>query len=787
MKLIKLLIFLFGTGLIAQNSEFNPLTDSGKLYQHADLINVGPKKYSIKEFQAQESSLEDFQTLDSENHSVGFTTDYYWLRFKLVNSTDHIQTYYLETARPVTDLVDLYQTNSSEVLKFQSGDQINFNDRQVLHRSSVFKIELPPHQLQQFYLNLKSDGETFNLPLNLYTEGQFWAINYQQQMFLGLFYGLLLLAGIIYLFFYGSLKAKSFLYYGIYVFSVALLQSSLDGLIFQYIFPNGGFWNDKMVLISALVANYFLLKYCQHFLNVRKQLPLYYMGYQLVYGAIFVLMIMALITPSSMVFVYPLSNINGMLSLLLVVGTVIGMKYKQMPVDNFFSIGILCLVIGLLGFVLNNLSLLPNNFYTLNSAKFGTGLEVIFLSLSMTNLIRKLRVEKDLSQEVALQKSEEISELKTYFMSNMSHELRTPINVIMGIANSQLEDLPHGPQKENFELIKTASLSLLNNINDILDFGSIEKNELSLQNEIFNPSKVINDLNSEWKQQAEAKNLTYTSAVDAKLPQWVNGDPQRFKKILNNVIGNAVKFTSEGSVKLNCTFEEISKNKIALNFEIVDTGIGMDIEIQNTVFDSFNQMRRDHKRQFGGVGLGLTIVNQLIELFQGTMTIESAKELGTKISIRVPLELAKKHAPYPAIASAENSLPDLRILIVEDNMMNQLIMKKILSKSSNIDYVTVNDGQQALDQLKQSSFDIILMDLQMPVMDGYEATKVIRSGKLGNTVRNIPIIAVTADAMQETNKRVLEIGMNDYMTKPIDKSILMDKIYKHREIKLKIA
>ena len=786
MKRLLLLTLLVCFGLNAQEA-FDPEMSKGKLYEYAQFTRADDTISSFKEI-IKDTTLQ-FKTIESDNQSLGFTSDAYWIRFKLKNSSDEQKVYYLETARAITDEAKMFQILNSSVQSFISGDQVPFNKRQVEHRSTVFKIELPKQSTSQFYLRFKSDGETLNLPLNLYDEVGFWTMNYKQQLFLGVFYGLLFLAGIIYLFFYSSLKEKSFLYYGFYVFSIAFLQAALDGLIFQYIFPEGGYFNSRAVMITALFSNFFLLKYCEYFLKVNEFLPRFNKAYNIIYGAIGVLFIMIFISPKTLELTYPISNLNGLISLILILSTVFYMRFKHFKIDPYFSIGIFFLVIGLLGFVMNNLSVLPNNFYTLNSAKFGAGFEVIFLSLSMTNLIRKLRQEKETSQEEALKKSEEISELKTYFMSNISHELRTPINAIMGIAETQLGENSNNEERKQYEIIKNASLSLLSNVNDILDFEKIEKNELILKQEEFNPSIVLNQISNNWKTEAEKKGLDYIFEMDYEIPTMVNGDSERFIQIINNVLSNAVKYTNSGEVhfKLRCIPQP--DDIYRFSFIISDTGIGMNSEIKKNSFDSFNQMRLNHKRQYGGIGLGLTIVKHLVDLFKGSIKIESEEGKGTNVYIDLPIKaLAKRKRPIVSKTEVENINQPLHILVVEDNLLNQMVMRKLLRGSSHISFAVVNNGNEAIEALKKDVYDIVLMDLQMPVMDGYEATKIIRSGELGKTIGEIPIIAVTADAMQETKQKVLDLGMNDYMTKPVNKDLLFKKINACNEnFDLKIA
>jgi len=761
--------------IFAQNTAYNPITSTGDLYEYSQYVSVGTKALSINDFLLEKNL--DFKDLHSDNQSLGFTAQNYWVKFKLENTSSDKNTYYLETARPITDKANMFVVTKDSIASFKSGDQIPFETRQVAHRATVFKLVLQPNSVQDIYMEFGSDGETINLPLNLYTESEFWIMNYKQQLFLGLFYGLLFLAGIVYLFFYTSLKEKTFLYYGFYVFSIALLQGALDGFIFEFLLTNGGYLNSKAVLITALFSNFFLLKYCEYFLKVSKYLSSFKTMYNVVYIVLGVLFIMVFISPKTMELVYPLSNLNGLLSLILLLATIFTMRIKRLRVDFYFSVGIFFLVIGLLGFVMNNLSLLPNNFFTLNSSKFGSGLEVIFLSLSMTNLLKKLREDKEDSQELALNRSQEISQLKTFFMSNMSHELRTPINAIMGIAQTELKNSGDAESNKNYEIIKNASLSLLSNVNDILDFEKIEKNELKLVHEVFSPFNAVTEISNNWKLEAQRKGLDYQFDIDPDIPDFIESDLERFVQIINNVLSNAVKFTTKGSIcfKLKCFSQPNDVNRFSL--QVSDTGVGMTTETKKHIFDSFNQMRNNHKRKFGGIGLGLTIVNRLVDLFEGEITIESEFEKGCVVYIDLPLKVVKIASLSDQNINANKvSATPLKVLVVEDNMLNQMVIKKLLSTDNKFTMVIANNGEEALKLLKHSNFDVILMDLQMPIMDGYEATQHIRNGNCGPKTQAIPIIAVTADVMQETKERVLNIGMNDYMTKPINKDLLFKKI-----------
>lgn len=771
MKYFTLLLCLVSFTILAQKKAYNPEESDHELYEYGTYVKVDHHDYTIDEI-IKNQTLK-FSPLTNDNHSEGFTCSSYWVKFSLYNSSDYPNTYFLETGRPITDVADLYQVSDSGIQKFRSGDQIPFNERQVAHRSTVFKIELPPKIQQDFYLHLKSDGETINIPLYLRDTEEFMFVESKQQLFFGVFYGLLCFAGLIYMFFYFSMKEKSFLYYGFYVFSIVFLQAALDGFVFQYIIPHGGYLNSRMVMIAAVSSNLFLLKYCEHFLKIKTELPQVQKFFNIIYGVLALVFVMIFITPKSLEYTYPIANLNGLISLIFLLGILFVMYYKGIKIDYYFSIGVFFLVIGLLGFVMNNLSLLPNNFYTLNSAKFGAGLEVVFLSLSMTNLIRMLRMENENSQNIALQKSEEISQLKSFFMSNISHELRTPINAIRGIASHLLEKGTFSQHREDYEMINNASLSLLSSVNDILDFEKIEKNKLVLRLETFNPLVLLNQISLNWKYEAEKKGLIYTFDMGVNIPLKVHGDTERFIQIINNVLSNAVKFTVSGSIdfKLRCSL--LPGGQTRFSFTVTDTGVGMGEDKKNNAFDSFNQMSLNDKRRFGGIGLGLTIVKHLVVLFQGRIHIESSIGEGTSVFIDLPLQAVSVNEVD--LLSVENQKP-LRVLIVEDNKMNQLVLVKLLSRHKNLKYTLAENGQVAIDLLTQKVYDIILMDLQMPIMDGFEATKIIRSGILGENVSSVPIIVITADATQETHNRVLNLGINDYLIKPVSSSLLSEKI-----------
>ncbi len=546
------------------------LSYGASIYKQTTLFRAGAEAHSLQEVI---KSGNEFRPLAGPNEHLGFTSEHVWLRFELSNPSSTPVIKYLETARPITDYAELYRLHNGDTAIQYSGDQVDFEQRPVKHRTTLFKVELPAQSTVTFYLHLKSDGETINVPLELYDADAFIEKATLQQLFVGGFYGLILLASIIYLFFFLSMRDKSFLYYGLYVLAIGGLQLALDGLIFQYVFPTGGFINSKAVLVTALLSNFFLLKYTSSYLTIQERLRGLGKLFKVFYVLIAVMLVATLAHPSLMEYVYPISNVNGLFSLIAILSAIGLLIARKEAPDWFFNSGMIFLLIGLLAFVLNNLGIVPNNFFTLNSAKIGVGLEVIFLSLAMTNRIRFLRLEKEQNQALALEKSEEVNQLKSYFMSNMSHELRTPINAITGIVDDLLSKKNTTEDREQFEIIKYASVGLLSSVNDILDFEKIEKGTLELRSDSFNPSISLNQIIASWKAQASEKGLAFSYTMDPEIPASALGDGERFIQIINNVLSNAVKFTLQGSISVNLKCVERSKDETLFSFVIKDTGV----------------------------------------------------------------------------------------------------------------------------------------------------------------------------------------------------------------------
>lgn len=754
------------------------LPDVVSLHPYTTIVDVGQKKLSLDDILATYGRFHP-QRLKTENDDLGFTNHSWWAQVKLQNTTDDFLTYYLETARPITDLAELYiiDTKTGLIKKNRSGDGIPCPERDFDHRKTIFRVDFKPHSELHLFLHLKSDGEVISMPILLHSPQQFISETAKEQLLFGFFYGILALASLLYVFFYFALRERTFLYYSLYVLFIGLLQFSLDGYFYQLIAPDGGWFAGHCVLFFALVAAIFLGKYGEVFLKIRQVNQTLYRFFNGLYIMSVISLLLLIFVPSGLSLYYPLTNIIGLLVLFLIIFSIAYLRLKKVPVDVFFRIGIIFLILGFTIFILNNFGKIPTTFLTQHSSKIGTGIEVIFLSLSMGNLIRKLRNEKIEYNRLALVRSEEMSELKSYFLSNISHELRTPLNAIMNLSDTISKDTSDEKIKANTQIIKYSSHSLLSSVNDILDFSKIEKGELQLETTTFEPAKVLGHLKNNAANRAKDQGLDFQYSISEAIPDFVLGDVTRLAQVVNNVLSNAIKFTPNGFVRFEVDAKLKPKNKASLILTISDSGIGIAEEKLTSIFDSFSQNNINNKRKYGGLGLGLYIVKTLVEMQNGSIKMSSVVDKGSTCTITIDYDVViREKNPVMEEIPEVFDLEGKTILVVEDNAINQMVIKMIAKKWVNATMIYANNGQEGLDAFKTHSIDLVLMDLQMPVMDGYEATIAIRNGEAGEAHKNIPIIAVTADVMETTKMRVAEIGMNDYLSKPIKNDTLFAAI-----------
>ncbi|WP_051203478.1 response regulator [Hugenholtzia roseola] len=386
----------------------------------------------------------------------------------------------------------------------------------------------------------------------------------------------------------------------------------------------------------------------------------------------------------------------------------------------------------------------------------------------------------------AKEKAEEASKAKEQFLSMMSHEIRTPLNAIIGVTNllSQMELT--ADQRENTEILSFSAKNLLNLINDVLDLSKIEAGKMELEELEFDLKALLTNLTESFKHKAKEKDLQIKLHIDKNIPAFLIGDSVRLSQIVNNLMSNALKFTEEGYVQLTVRLAKNFDESVEILFAVSDTGIGIENDRLQSIFENFSQAGKDISRKYGGTGLGLAITKQLVELQGGSISAMSTPMVGSTFSFQIPLKkvlmreekntnlLRKEQTPNPIEMPLR--LEGVQVLVVEDNRVNQTLARKFLTNWG-AEVTLAENGKRALEKMAQMRFDIILMDLQMPEMDGYEAAIHIRRNE--SPLAQIPIIALTASTLTKERERAFQVGMNDYITKPFDPAELYKKIVQY--------
>jgi signal transduction histidine kinase/CheY-like chemotaxis protein len=406
---------------------------------------------------------------------------------------------------------------------------------------------------------------------------------------------------------------------------------------------------------------------------------------------------------------------------------------------------------------------------------------LVLATIIIRRQVKQLSLIKDLQEarKVALQSVE----AKDQFLANMSHEIRTPLNAIKGFGNILSQTTLNTEQQKYTSIISTASENLLNIVNDILDFSKIEAGNVLLKKKVFQLGQVVSEVELMFTPLAQEKELQLLFTIDNAIPGFVKGDPERLRQILVNLLSNAIKFTNAGSVALAVQLIHDKEHRIRTRFSVTDTGVGIPAEKISIIFERFEQLDYSSTRQQGGTGLGLAITKKLVEAMDGKITVKSEMGKGSLFVVDIDFEkvnstLAEQQQLMPVQNLETVSLRSIKVLVAEDNKMNQLLVKSILDKYD-VQTKIVDNGEEAIAAMQEQVYDIILMDVQMPKMDGISATKLFRKDITATT----PVIAMTAHVLPGEREKCMAAGMNDYLSKPLDEEELIAMIKRYFSLK----
>ena len=691
--------------------------------------------------------------------NLGISAKTHWLRTRFVVN-EHLPSrvwfYHLGTAN-LDEVEYKHFIDGTLVHSELTGALHAFADRQITYREFTFRVEMSPG-IHEIHVRLRNQTNTAVQPV--LQEPFSWLLRVSaDQLILGAFFGILAILAFYNISVFVVVRERVFLLFGLTLLCALVWRSVDSGLAGQYFYSDTS-WHQTLARVGGAGLISMMLLFTREFLGT----------YTWATGLDRALLVTAGVT--LLFAVFPLFQYASefallifSLSPLLCLGAAL-YAVKRGVGGGVFLVGSMAFYLG--GFLISLSTargFLPINLATQYAGEVSLIALSTISSVALATRLSEEKVRKELAESESLAKGK--------FLANMSHEIRTPLNAIIGFADLLNNMSLTSEQQEYVRRIETASKSLVGVINDILDYSKIEAGKLRLENYPLSIAGVFDNMSSMFAQKAREAQLSLAFDIGPDVPVHLRGDALRLAQILTNLIANAIKFTHHGSIVVKAELVRHDGSEALIRFSVTDTGIGLSDAAQARLFSPFTQADASTTRKYGGTGLGLAICKQLVELMDGKLTVDSRLDAGSTFTFEIPMQISATASNSESHAKLVSDLTGTHVLLVEDNATNQLLAQSMLKKCGASCETAVN-GHEALARLSSEKFDAILMDCQMPLMDGYEATERIRRELELDT----PIIAMTANALQGDRERCIAAGMDDYITKPVrmsDVSMIVKK------------
>ena len=718
-----------------------------------------------------------------EHPAFGFQRAALWMLVSIDNQTDQ-QEWLLQAGRSHLDYLNLYLANGAgEILSsYQNGDQLPWRHRPYAHTNLIFPLTLVPGQRYYLLLRAESSG-AIEMPLTLTTPYAFQQHDVRYQNFVGLYLGAIGVMLLFNLSLFASIRDRSYFLYACYLAALLCYLMAREGLLGKWLWPQTPSLNNLFQTFGGTLGIGLITLFTCEFLRYRSARPTLGKWLERLGGLLVLLAPLTLLIETGLV-LRSITQIAALLLpvLLFAIGDQIyhGYKPARYFLLSFSPFGIMVLL-----FMLKMYGVINSNWLLDHAFEVGSAIEAWLLSFALAYRFTMLRNENERMQREAnielekrvIERTRELHnalDARSQFLAVMSHEIRTPLNGILGTVDMLKSELHDQQQRRKLHIIEQSGDNLLALINDILDYSSIESGKIPLNNDVFSLPALANDTVALHQQNALLKGLNIKLALADDLGTLCNGDPVRLRQILGNLISNAIKFTEHGVIDVRIS-RDVGNNQYVL-FEITDTGIGIDQDSQQQLFELFQQGDGSTRRRYGGTGLGLAICRQLVELSGGEIGVDSKPEEGAHFWFRLPLPQvsdASRRQAAEQFADHTHGNPNRvqpgRLLIVDDNHVNLLVAQGLAKKLGH-EVETAESGAEAIAVLLNDSrpYDLILMDCEMPDMDGFQATAEIRRLQKKGKIAPIPVVALTAHAVPDKIRACHDAGMISHIAKPIN-------------------
>lgn len=710
--------------------------------------------------------------------NAGYSRSVFWLRIDLryrPSRPTGPKAWLLEVAYPPLDHLDLYLPDSAGGyrLAVRTGDALPFSSREIAQNNYLFNLDLVPGKTQRVYLRVQSQG-SMQMPLGLWAADAFIEAQPVRIYTLGIIYGVLLAMLIYNLFIFVSVRDTSYLYYILYIASFGLYQLSVNGAGIQYFWPDNPWWANAATPFLIGSAGLFGCQFSRSFLHTREHSPW-------IDRALLVLMavgglVMALALFSSYSIALRLATVLALAFTVVVFSAGALAWLRGMRVARYFIIAWTAFLAGGVINTLMVLGFLPYTFTTMYASQFGSALEVGLLSLALADRINAMKEERTRILQEAGRELEALnreladnSRFKDEFLATVTHELRTPMNGVIG-SLELMQTVKMDVELEQYQRTAASSArDMMRMVNDILALTELQAGKLYPRRQPFSLRGLVDGLRAQYGGKAAERGLQFVVELEDSLPDTLEGDAGKLAQAVGYLLENAIKFTHQGQVTLRIGAAGPLAGSMPLRIEVMDTGIGFVPPAEGSLYQRFRQLDGSMTRQYGGLGIGLAICRQLVELLGGSLQHQSQPGQGSTFTISIQLDLPVQRpqevaAPLRRAGGVPLRRPEqCTVMVVEDNAINQLVTRGMLLKLG-YRVRTADNGAEALEVLRSEPIDAVLLDCQMPVMDGFATCRALRNLP---GCADTPVLAITAHSHSGDRERCLAAGMSDYLAKPV--------------------